>query len=279
MDKRNLAWLVFLLIAFAGCTGSEKKQIKISGSDTMVILGQALAESYMEKNPQTAISVTGGGSGVGIAALIEGTIDIAESSRDMKQEEIEKARSRGVEPFKTIVAYDGIAVIVNKNNPVSELTVEQIGKIFRGEIMNWREVGGPDTPISIYSRESTSGTYEFFKEHVLGKKDYTNTAKYVAGNALMVQSVAQDVNGIGYAGVAYAEQRSDVKIIGVKKDAGSPAYKPTKQTVASGTYPIARSLNFYTNGEPKGEVKKFVDFVLSDEGQAIVENVGYYRVV
>ena len=244
----------------------------------MVILGQAWAEKYMEENPEKKVSVTGGGSGVGISSLTEGTIDVAEVSRDMKDSEIAAARKKGVGPVKTIVAYDGIAIIVHPENTISSLTTAQLRDIFTGKITNWKEVGGADEKISIYSRESSSGTYEFMKEHVLAKADYAPAVKYSAGSAVLVESVSQDKAALGYTGVAYARNRQDVKILPVAKEEGAQAYLPEKEHVKSGAYAIARSLNFYTNGNPQGGAKAFVDFVLGGEGQKIAEDTGYFRV-
>ena len=280
MKKVLAVFLAAALLIFSfGCAGkNETKQLKIVGSDTMVVLGQAWAEKYMADNPGKKVSVTGGGSGVGITALIDGTSDITQSSRDMKATELEKAKAKGVTPVETIVAYDGIAIIVNPDNPVTTLTMAQAGAIFKGEATNWKEVGGKDEEIGIYSRESSSGTYEFMKEHVLKNKDYAASTKYSAGSALLVQSVSQDKTAIGYTGVAYAKNRDDVKILSISADENSTAYLPNKETVKSGTYPIARSLNFYTNGEPIGEIGAFVSFVLGSEGQKIVEETGYFTV-
>ncbi len=279
--KLILAIVVAAVLLF-GCAGQQggapEKQLKVTGSDTMVILGQAWAEKYMSLYPQKKVSITGGGSGVGIAAIIDGTTDIAQASRDMKESEIEKAKAKGANPVKTIVAYDGIAIIVHPDNPVSELTSEQVGKIFKGEITNWKDVGGPDEKIGIYSRESSSGTYEFMKEHVLKNADYAKDSKYSAGTALLVQSVSQDKTAIGYVGVAYTKDRSDVKILKIAKAVDETYFLPSKETVKSGDYPIARSLNFYTNGEPAGDAKEFIGFILGEEGQKVVEETGYFRV-
>ncbi len=272
-----------LLLIFAGCLSKPvqngaagESQVKVTGSDTMVILGQAWAERYIELNPQKSVSITGGGSGVGITAIIDGTTDIAQSSRDMKDSETAQADANGINPVKTIVAYDGISIIVNPDNPVSQLTVDQVGSIFNGTIKSWKEVGGKDSPIGLYSRESSSGTYDFMKQNVLRNSNYASSAKYSSGNSAIVESISQDKTGIGYVGVAYAKQRNDVKILKISKDASSPGYLPEQGTVKSGEYPISRSLNFYTNEAPSGAVKDFIDFVLSDEGKRITEEVGYF---
>ncbi len=263
------------ILLVSGCMAQHEGKLKIIGSDTMVILGQAWAERYMELHTDKTVSVTGGGSGVGITAIIEGGTDVAQSSREIKESEIKRAGANGANPVKTEVAYDGIAIIVNPSNPVDQLTIDQVGAIFKGEIKSWGEMGGSDGPIGIYSRESSSGTYEFMKEHVLKKADYAPSTKYSSGNAAIVESVSQDKTAVGYVGVAYAKQRNDVKILRIAKNEG-PGYLPTKEAVKSGEYPIARSLNFYTNGEPKGEAREFIDFVLSPEGKAITEELGYF---
>jgi phosphate transport system substrate-binding protein len=277
MEKRIAALAIAMLLLLGCASRQESSQLKLGGSDTMVVLGQRWAEQYMSQNPGSSVSVTGGGSGVGIAAIIDGTTDIAQSSRDMKEAEIASANSKGVNPLKTIVAYDGIAIIVNIDNPMESLTMEQARQIFTGNTTNWRDVGGKDEKISIYSRESSSGTYEFMKEHVLKKADYAASAKYSAGSAVLVQSVAQDRTAIGYTGVAYTKGAGGVKVLPISAGPSSQAYLPDKEHVKSGAYPIARSLNFYTNGEPTGSAKGFVDFVLSESGQKIVEEVGYFR--
>ncbi len=272
-----LAVLLFSIALIHGCTSRDtENRLKITGSDTMVILGQAWAERYMELHTEKTVSVTGGGSGVGITAIIDGGTDIAQASREMKPSEIGKANAMGASPVKTIVAYDGIAMIVNPDNPVEQLTMGQAGAILKGEVKNWKEVGGKDEQIGIYSRESSSGTYEFVKEYVLKKADYAPGTKYSSGNSAIVESVSQDKTAIGYVGVAYAKQRNDVKILRIAKEGGSEGYLPTKETVKSGEYPISRSLNFYTNGEPKGTAKEFIDFVKGEEGKAITEELGYF---
>jgi phosphate transport system substrate-binding protein len=249
--------------------------ITVKGSDTMVILGQRWAEEYMKKNPSTTIQVTGGGSGTGISALINGTTDICESSRSMKSAEIEKLRDRynttGVE---IAVARDGLAVYVNANNPIAEISMDQLKQIFTGKVTNWKQLGGADTNIIVYSRENSSGTYVFFKEHVLGGADFTPRAQTMPGTAAVVNAVAKEKMGIGYGGAAYAK---GIKILKVKKEGGT-AIAPDKTTVMNGTYPLARPLFFYLRNKAAGEIKSFTDWVLTPEGQAIVEKVGYYPV-
>jgi len=252
----------------------QGRNITVKGSDTMVILGQRWAEVYMSKNTGVTIQVTGGGSGTGIAALINGTCDIAESSRPMKDVEKEQVGQRRGKPAVEIpVALDGLAVYVNERNPVSELSLEQLKKIYSGAVKNWKEVGGRDERIILYGRENNSGTYVYFKEHVLENADYYPTTQTLPGTAAVINAVARDPRGIGYGGIAYGK---GIKHLRVKKDASSPAVDPTMENVVSGAYPISRYLYWYLAGQPSGDLKKLVDWVMAKDGQAVVENVGYY---
>jgi phosphate transport system substrate-binding protein len=245
----------------------------------MVHLCSTWAEEYMKANPGVEVPVTGGGSGTGIAALINGTTDIAAASREMKQKEKDKAAAGGARPVEFVVARDGIAVVVNPENPVSELTMEELKKIFTGAYENWLQVGGPDEGILVLSRESSSGTYVFFKDHVLKKQDYAVTARLMPATSAIVQSVASDRWAIGYVGLGYAVEAGDkVKTVLVKADEEAPAVEPSEETVMSGEYPIARPLHLYTLGEPRGAAKAFIDFALGPEGQRIVRETGYVAV-
>jgi phosphate transport system substrate-binding protein len=250
--------------------------ITVKGSDTMVILGQRWAEEYMKKNPNTVLQVTGGGSGTGISALINGTTDICASSRAMKPQEKEKLRDRynntGVE---IPVARDGLAVYVHSSSAMTEISMQDLKAIFTGKITNWKQIGGPDNNIIVYSRENSSGTYVFFKEAVLLGADFTPRAQTMPGTAAVVNAVSKEKFGIGYGGAAYAK---GIKILKVKKDATSTAINPEKKTVLDGSYPLARPLFFYLRNMPAGESKSFIDWVLSPDGQGIVEKVGYYPV-
>src|SRR5688500_12604796 len=245
--------------------GARAGTISIKGSDTMVVLGQRWAEDYMKKNPGTTIQVTGGGSGTGISALINGTTDVCQSSRPMSASEKEKVRDRynttGVE---IPVARDGLAVYVGDTNPLTEITMDQLKLIFTGKLTNWKELGGPDAKIIVYSRENSSGTYVFFKEHVLKGMDYTPRAQTMPGTAAVVNAVSKEKFGIGYGGAAYAK---GIKILKVKKDANSPGALPDLASVKSGTYALSRPLFFYTRNKPSGETKAFIDWVLSADGQ------------
>jgi phosphate transport system substrate-binding protein len=248
--------------------------ITVKGSDTMVILGQRWAEEYMKKNPATSIQVTGGGSGTGISALINGTTDVCQASRAMKPAEKEKLRERYSSPGVEIpVAKDGLSVYVNSSNPLNELTMDQVKQIFTGKVTNWKELGGPDAKIIPYSRENSSGTYVFFKEHVLQNADFTPRAQNMPGTAAVVNAVGKEKNSIGYGGAAYSK---GIKILKIKKDASSPAVAPDKATVQDGSYALSRPLFFYVRNKPSGDIKSFVDFVLGADGQGLVEKVGYF---
>jgi phosphate transport system substrate-binding protein len=259
-------------------TTTSKLAGKISekGSDTLLLLAQRWAEDFMNKPEysEVQISVSGGGSGTGIAALINGQTDMADASREMIQSEIDQAK--GVNPVEWKVAMDGITIIVNPDNPVSELTLQQLATIYEGNVTNWKDLGGNDGQIITYGRQSNSGTYVYFKEHVLKNKDYRNDVQALNGNADIAEAVARDKNGIGYVGLGYAEQSAGtVRIVNVKKDANSPAVKPSIQTVTDGSYPIARFLYIYTNGVPKDASAAYLKFILSEEGQKIAEETGF----
>jgi phosphate transport system substrate-binding protein len=270
---KNIAIILIALIMSAASGFAQQAKVTVKGSDTMVILAQKWAELYMKKNPQANIQVTGGGSGVGITALINGTTDICNSSRPMKQTEIEKLKARyntlGVE---IPCAKDGVTIFLNEANKVQELTIKQLSGIYQGNIKNWKEVGGNDAPITVYGRENSSGTYVYFHDEVV-KGDYAATVQTLPGTAAVVNAVKKDVNGIGYGGAAYAV---GVKHAKVKKDAKSNAYLPTPESIGKGEYPITRYLYMYLRNRPTGETKKYIDWILSSEGQMVVTEVGYF---
>lgn len=258
---------------------SSQKMISVKGSDTMVHLTSSWAEQFMSQFPDTQVSVTGGGSGTGIAALLNGTTDICASSREIQDKEKELALQKKIDLVEHAVARDGLAIIVNPANPVAELSMEQIRKIFTGEYANWKDVGGEDLPIIVLSRESSSGTFVFFQEFVLNKADYTPKARLLAGTSALVQSVAADQGAIAYVGLAFAlEAKATVKMLPVQSAEGTPAVLPSDETVRAGKYPVARPLYLYTNGSSSPEVKAFIDFCLSDAGQKIVTETGYISV-
>lgn len=245
----------------------------------MLILGQKWAEVYMKKNPGVRIQVSGGGSGVGFSALINGTTHIAEASRHMEKEEEEsliKKRGENHKPIEFRVAIDGITIYVNKNNPVDSLTLDQIRDIYIGKIRNWKEVGGHNAEIVMYGRESVSGTRRYFQGIVLNMADFAIQVQSLPGTGAIVNAVANDMNGIGYGGVAYAKE---VKKLKIARDEESGYYPPERKYVVTGQYPLARYLYWYTAGFPKKEVKELIDWVLSQEGQKVVEEVGYFPVL
>lgn len=258
------------------------KNITVKGSDTMVILGQRWAERYMQAHSEASIQVTGGGSGTGIAALVNGTTDIANASRAIKEKEIDKAKSAGYYPEEFKVAMDSLAVVVSKDNPVATLTMKQVMGIYTGKISNWSEVGGKSEDILRYCRESNSGTYVFFKEQVLKNADYAADCQTMPGTSAVANAVGKDTKGIGYGGAAYFLTAPGLKIVPIKKDDKSEPVSPIKtdgtlnyEVAWTGAYPIARYLYMYTGFKPKGDIKAYLNWILSPDGQKIVEEVGY----
>jgi len=272
---RSSAKFLFLMGLLAPLS-AEASTITIKGSDTMVLLGQRWAEEYMKQNPGTTVQVTGGGSGTGISALINGTTDICQASREMKAAEKEKLRDRYATTGTEIpVARDGLSIYLNDKSPVKELSFDQLRDIYVGKLTNWKEVGGPDLRINLYGRENSSGTYAFFKEVVLGGADYAPHCQTLPGTAAVVNAVAQDAAGIGYGGTAYAK---GIRECAVRRHAGEPAVLPSAEAVKDGSYPLSRHLFFYLRKSPQGDAKKFVDWVLSPQGQSLVTEVGYFPV-
>ncbi|HOD65223.1 MAG TPA: PstS family phosphate ABC transporter substrate-binding protein [candidate division Zixibacteria bacterium] len=267
--KKVLIGGALLLVAGVALSAGA---ITMKGSDTLVRLGQRWAEEYMKQNPGTVIQVSGGGSGTGIAALLNGSTDICQASRDMKEKEYQLAEKNGKEPFRVAVALDGIAVFLNAKNPVGELTVPQLKGIYTGAIVNWKEVGGPDAPIILYGRENNSGTYVFFKEHVLNDEDYADRTQTLPGTAAVVNAVGKDPNGIGYGGLAWA---TGVKFAAVRQNDTAAAVMPSLETVSDGRYPISRDLYWFFNGPPTGELKKLLNWVLSPAGQTMAADIDY----
>jgi phosphate transport system substrate-binding protein len=264
-------------------TGSVARaaNITIKGSDTMVILSQRLAETYMKINPAVTIQVTGGGSGTGMAALINKTTNLANSSRPIKEEEIAKAKANGVDPGEYKIALDALAVVVNKANPIKELSMSQVNGIYRGDINDWSEVGGPAGKIIRYCRESNSGTYVFVKEHVMQNGDYAADCQTMPGTSAVAEAVSRDLNGIGYGGVAYFAALPALRVLPIKKTDSTPAIfplkdgKPDYELVWSGEYPIARWLYIYTTGKPSAEEKAYLDWIMGPGGQQVVADVEY----
>ncbi len=290
MNNFTKCLFVLLLTLTVSCkknSDAQKVIISVRGSDTMVNLSQRWASAYMKMNPDVSLQVTGGGSGTGFAALLNRTTDIANASRELKEMEIKKAKSVGIIPRQYKVALDGIAVIVHADNPVDSLTVAELSNIFTGEYKNWKDVGGDDRAITLYGRENSSGTYEYFKNNVLDVEstdkieDYASSMQVLQGTAALGEAVARDKKGIGFGGVGYFSNRKDVKIIAVKADDDSKAILPAKNgrlnldAVWNGSYPIARYLYCFTDSLTEERSLGFLNFILSGEGQKLVETMEY----
>lgn len=275
MKKSFLAGMLILGALFTGCGGAkESKVIQAKGSDTILNVTQGIAEEFMQKNPKAKVAVTGGGSGVGISALLNKTTDIAMASRAMKQSEIDKAKELGIGVEEVVLGFDGITLIVNQNNQVKGLDSVTLGKIFRGEITNWKEVGGDDAKIVALSRDSSSGTHEFFKEHVIrgGEKnnlEYGPETLYMPSNEAIKQEVKSNKYAIGYIGMGYMDDSvHSLAIDGIT---------PSKENVSNKTYPIAREVYWYVPSERTGTMKELVDFAISADGQSVVESEGFIK--
>jgi phosphate transport system substrate-binding protein len=271
--------MVFLGIAGCGKSGGKGGMLQIKGSDTMVNANQKLSEEFMKDNPDMFVAVTGGGSGVGIASLISKSCDIAAASREMTTQEIDMARKKGVNPIEKKVAYDGVAVILNKNNPVEKLTILELNKIFTGEVTNWKEFGGKDLPIVTLSREVSSGTYAYFKEEVIhlgkkdGKEEFSSKTLMLSSSQAIVEEVVNTEAAIGYLGMGYLSDRIHAAHVAVAKD--KEYFSPDMAAVMNKTYPLSRPLYFYYDGQPQGLTKLFVDFTLSPRGQKQFEDTGF----
>ena len=275
-----------LILSITGCTGGATTAsgepvlyIQNKGSDTIVNLALGWAERYQALHPEVSISVTGGGSGTGIAALINNTVDIANASRAIKPEEIASAEANGVEPVEFVVAKDAIGVIVHRDNPIDRLTLQQISQIYTGKISNWKELGGEDRPIVKLSRETNSGTHVYFLEEVIRLGDSDNKEIFSADTLLLPSSegiiaeVRENPNAIGYDGLGYITK--EVKIVAIAVDESSPYVMPTIDTVNDGSYPIARFLYMYTSGQPEGAVKEYMAWIMQAEAQEIVKELGF----
>jgi phosphate transport system substrate-binding protein len=240
----------------------------------MVILGQRWAEGYAKVDPTAVVQVTGGGTGTGIAALINGSTDICEASRPMNEREKgELLAKRGTPAIETKVALDALTVYVNADNPIEEISLGALARIFVGEVTHWKEVGARAHAIVLYGRESSSGTYAYFKERVLAGRDFTPSTQSLGGTAAVANAVKGDPFGIGYGGIAYLE---GIKALRIRKEDGAPPVAPTLATTQDGSYPLSRFLYLYTAGEASGDLKKFIDWVQGPEGQRGITDVGYY---
>lgn len=294
----RFTWLLALLAAcllFSGCTGdvgqaaepegdqgqtSSERAIQNKGSDTLVNIALAWAEAYRQVDPALSIAVTGGGSGTGIAALMNGTVDIANASRPMKQEEIDTAQANGINPVEHVVAIDALAIIVHPDNPVEQLTIPQLAGIYTGRIANWSQVGGNDADIVLLSRESNSGTHVYFLEEVVRGGDdevediFAPQTLFMPSSVGITSEVRRNVNAIGYDGLGYVDEAHE-KVLSIAADADQPYWKPSVETAASGDYPIARDLYMYTAGEPSGAILEYLNWILSPAGQEIVAELGF----
>jgi phosphate transport system substrate-binding protein len=284
--KRHVATLTLLVLLVLGCQPAQDSgnapptsHIENKGSDTMVNLALAWAETYQAAHSEVEIAVTGGGSGTGLAALVNQTVDIANASRAIKPEEMAQAEAQGLNPIEFVVARDAIAVVVHPDNPVQELTFQQLSDIYSGKINNWKEVGGEDRPIVRLSREINSGTHVYFLETVIrqGKSEpevfFSTDTLLLPSSEGIINEVRDNPNAIGYDGLGYVPD--DLKLIAVSKEPGGPFVLPSVNTVLNDTYPIARDLYMYTPGEPTGAVRDYLDWILSPEAQAIVAEQGF----
>lgn len=281
-----VAVIIIAGLAVALSSGSAKEKTKVTeiGSDTMLELMQSCAEEFNAQSSTASVSITGGGSGVGITKLIEGSTDVAQASRAMTDAEKQTATANGVDPVEFKVAIDGIAIITNKDNTVTSLTLDQLANIYNGTYTNWNQVGGPDLSIVLYGRQPTSGTYQYFEEVVLkkgkaGGSEYSATMKQQTGNQQILSQVEQDPGAIGYVGVGYAKQGgSNIHVLDVQKNSTSAAYSPLDETaVLDQSYALSRYMYLYADGAPTGAVKDWIEFVLSSSGgQKIATDAGFY---
>jgi phosphate transport system substrate-binding protein len=282
---RQVALLFLPLFLIFSCQKNNRsiEHIRIKGSDTEVNVALALAESFMEKEPNVSIAVTGGGSGTGIAALLSGKTHIANSSRPLEPNEMQTARERNINPVAIVFGIDALAIIVHQQNHLDSLTMSDIGKIFRGETKNWAEMGGPDKTVSLYGRQSNSGTFLYFREKILGA-DYARSLKQMNGTAQIVEAIGTDPAGIGYVGVGYLSEKdgqlpSNIKVLKISEKAGSPAFSPlVPSLILNGQYPIVRPLYQYVNGTPNGQLLEFLLYSIGEKGQKIVSENGYYPI-
>ncbi len=268
--KKLIITLVLIGLVIFPLFAKKGNKITIAGSTTVLPIAQATAEVFMDKNPSVNISVRGGGSSVGIASIIAGTVDIGDASRHIKSKELVQARENGINPYENVVANDGIAVIVHKNNTVKNLTLDQLKDIYTGKVQNWKEVGGPKMPIVVISRDVSSGTFEVFNKKVLANAKVVSSSLMLASNNAVASTIADTPGAIGYAGLGYLTDKINAVTIN--------NVMPTKKTIQTQEYPISRTLHMYTNGAPKGLVKQYIDYILSEEGQQVIEEQGFISV-
>ncbi len=270
MKKLGQIILVVVLLCVSMSLIAKEKRITIAGSTTVLPIAQATAEAFMDIHPDVNITVRGGGSSVGIASIISGTVDIGDASRHIKTKEILKAKELGVNPVENVIANDGIAVVIHPTNPIEKLSINQLKGIYTGKINNWKELGGPNMPIVVISRDVSSGTFEVFNKFILEGSKLKEGALMLASNNAVASTVATTPGAIGYVGLGYLNPKiKAIKVEGIM---------PTVKTVQNKTYPLSRTLHMYTNGKPKGLVKEYIDFVLSPAGQKIVEEMGFIKI-
>lgn len=272
----NKPFSILTIIGLGAALVAGAQQVAVKGSDTMLIVNQRWAEAFSKVNPSASIAVTGGGSSIGINAFINGVADVCASSRPMRKSEVDRAKSRGAITNEIPVALDGLAIAVHSSNPIKSLTMDEVRRIYIGQITNWNQLGGPNMPIVVYSRDSNSGTYGFFQLNVLKNQNWGKGVRFLPSTAEEVREVGRTPGGIGYGGIAYFKGAANVKLLPIAPSAGAAPVEPTEANVRAKKYPIWRYLYYYTNGRPKGATKQFIDFVLSPQGQRIAEEVGYY---
>ncbi|HSI72396.1 MAG TPA: PstS family phosphate ABC transporter substrate-binding protein [Fimbriimonas sp.] len=255
---------------------ANAQSVSIKGSDTLLPLNQRWAEVFGNSHPNVNVAVTGGGSSIGINAFINGVADICASSRPMRKSEVDKARSRGTVVNEIPVALDGLAIAVNDDNPVDTITMDDLRKVYVGQITNWKQLGGSDQPIVVFSRDSNSGTYGFFQSNVLRNQGWGAAVRFLPSTSEEVREVARTSGGVAYGGVAYFKGKKGIKVLSVSAKKGDQPYRPNEDNVRSRKYPIWRYLYYYTNGAPRGATATFINWALSPAGQKIVEEVGYY---
>lgn len=275
--------IIVAVVVFESCFSGKTKYevIRVRGSDSEVNLVQALAENFMDAHELVSVGVTGGGSGAGIAALINNKTDLANSSREISEEELYFAQKRNIDPYEIVFAKDALAVIVHADNPIDSITLGDLGLLYSGGLDNWQSVGGLQEEITLYGRQSSSGTYIFFREFVV-KDEYNTSMIGMSGTAQIVEAIRKDKKGIGYVSSGYLDERvlQNLKVLKIKADEHSPAYSPMeKATILSGDYPITRPLLQYTNGKPTGTLLEFIRYQFSPEGAEIIESNGFYPVV
>lgn len=263
--------VIAALVALSFAMPALAKEVVINGSTTVLPVVQKTAEAYMKNNPSVALAIAGGGSGNGIKALVDSLCDIAMASRDIKEKEVKLANSKGVKPLRHVVAIDALIPVVHPENPIKGLTKQQLADIYMGKVRNWKQLGGEDSPVVVISRDTSSGTYETWQEKILGKNRVAPSALLQASNGAVVQAVAKNKNAIGYIGYGYINK--DLKVVDVD------GVKVTPESALSGTWPLARELYLFTNGEPTGDAKGYLDFLLGAEGQKLVKEVGFIPLV